>query len=441
MQLTWKYPGSNRVTVYECTEGGFNVVQSYSDPCTEEIFYTVCWMYSQVGGEADTSELGEETDTGEVGKETESNETDRNQTMADTNQNQTDNKTESNQLVETQSNQDITHNNHIRGVEDVAEVELTEVTNCSEAQNGYINSSHSNGVTSSDDGTPPEVRSSVGSSLRGRIETRIAVAGQRGLIRVVSLVKLRNLFTLMGCGDSINELKLHPQDSNLLLSASKDNSLRLWNLSTRRCVVIFGGLQGHRDEVLSCDFDLQAKYILSCGMDHSIKMWSLEAEGVEKTIQLSYSYKDTKPFPVLNQHFPIFSTRSIHRNYVDCVRWFGNFVLSKSCENKIFCWKPNLTVKKSSDIPDQSEVLHSFDYGNCDIWYMRFAVSPSFDAIAAGNQIGKVFLWDISEEPSKPAILSHQKCSTAIRQVCFSPDSNIMVTVSDDSTVWRWDKA
>lgn len=316
--------GSNRVTVYECTDNSVNVIQSYSDPCTDEIFYTVCWVYCE--------------------------------------------------------------------------------------------------------------------TAEGVIETSVAVAGLRGLIRVVSLRKLKNLFTLMGCGDSINELKLHPTDNNLLLSASKDNSLRLWNLKTRRCILIFGGLEGHRDEVLSCDFDLKARYVLSCGMDHSVKMWSLESDDVKDIIDLSYTYSDLKPFPVLNKHFPVFGTRNIHRNYVDCVRWFGNYVLSKSCENKIVCWKPNLSIKKSSDIPDQSEVLHSFDYGNCDIWYMRFAVSPNFDAIAAGNQIGKVFLWDISEEPSKPAILSHQKCLTAIRQVCFSPDSTIMVAVSDDSAVWRWDK-
>uniref|UniRef100_A0A1X7TSA1 Anaphase-promoting complex subunit 4 WD40 domain-containing protein n=1 Tax=Amphimedon queenslandica TaxID=400682 RepID=A0A1X7TSA1_AMPQE len=172
-------------------------------------------------------------------------------------------------------------------------------------------------------------------------------------------------------------------------------------------------------------------------------MWDLQTDEYTDVIRQSYEHvKGSKEsFPILEVHFPKYSTREIHRNYTDCVRWFGRLAFSKSCENNLILWRP----PQPDDKPQQKsfQVLQKFEVPNCEIWYIRFAMDRKMKYLALGNQIGEIHIWDTTQNDvikGRPSvILSSAKCFTAVRQVTFSNDSKTIIGVCDNGTVWRWD--
>ncbi|CAG0900820.1 unnamed protein product [Cyprideis torosa] len=275
----------------------------------------------------------------------------------------------------------------------------------------------------------------------------LAAAGARGIIRIFSPEAGSCIQHFLGHSSAVNDLKIHPKDPNLLLSASKDYSLRLWNIATEVPIVIFGGVDGHRDEVLSADFNLTGDMIASCGMDHSIKLWKTNTAQIQQGIAVSYSYnarRQQRAFPTVKEHYPTYSTRDIHQNYVDCVKWHGKFIFSKSCENCVVCWKPG---RLSDDDVKQGEtnatVLSHIDIKDCEIWFMKFSMDFWQKILALGNQIGKIYVWDLDQDDptfQRCTILSHPKSNTAFRQTSLSRDGTILLAVSDSSIIWRWDR-
>lgn len=142
----------------------------------------------------------------------------------------------------------------------------------------------------------------------------------------------------------------------------------------------------------------------------------------------------SKPFRTLLQHFPDFSTRDAHGNYVDCARWFGSLVISKSCENAVVVWMPgdieSATAPASLDLHDllpprlvaignssgrgsgargrqmtgvpletHCSLLHQLRLPDCDLWYVRFDLHLQQRLLALGTGVGlpRIFLWDLSD--------------------------------------------
>lgn len=115
-----------------------------------------------------------------------------------------------------------------------------------------------------------------------------------------------------------------------MLLASRDRSFRLWNLQTNVQIANFHGLDAHREDVISIDFNGDCSKIITSGTDHKIIIWDLMTPEISSAIETSKSFKGiTETFKTAYHPFAEFATRDVHSTYVDCVQWFGDLVISK----------------------------------------------------------------------------------------------------------------
>ena len=70
-------------------------------------------------------------------------------------------------------------------------------------------------------------------------------------------------------------------DSRLLVSASDDKSLKLWELASGKCLKT---LKGHTNYVFCCNFNPQSNLIVSGSFDESVKIWDVKTGKCLRTL-------------------------------------------------------------------------------------------------------------------------------------------------------------
>jgi WD40 repeat protein len=88
--------------------------------------------------------------------------------------------------------------------------------------------------------------------------------------------------TLSGHAGSVESCDWSP-DGRQILSASWDNTLKLWDPSTGQCT---GTLTGHTNYVASCSWSPDGHQILSGSFDNTFKLWDASTGRCLRTFHL-----------------------------------------------------------------------------------------------------------------------------------------------------------
>jgi WD40 repeat protein len=213
-----------------------------------------------------------------------------------------------------------------------------------------------------------------------------------------SLIKPKNpLIKLEGHEKAVGSVRFSP-DSKLMITASDDDYIRLWNLEGK-LVRKFKAEQGGVNTVRFSP-DKAKNLIVTGGKDGTIKLWTRTGDWLNRL----------KPFKGHSQ-----AIRSINFNTA------GDKLVTAGDDGKPILW--DLDGNKLYVFPYQGKVK-------------GVTLSPDNKLIATVGENGKAFIQDISNNQPRIQLIGHKG---NVNTVNFSLKENKLATAGDDGTVILWD--
>lgn len=196
----------------------------------------------------------------------------------------------------------------------------------------------------------------------------------------------KNIRTLPGHDHTVSAIRFvpsgaagAPNSGELLVSASRDKTLRIWNVTTGYCVKT---IRGHSDWVRTVCPSIDGRYILSAGADQTGRLWDVSASSPSTTLTLIG-----------------------HEHIIEC------------CALAPTAAYPHLATLAGLKKPPLA--------------------SSTAEYMATGSRDKTIRLWDARGTCIK-TLSGHDNW---VREVIFHPGGKYLLSVSDDKTLRCWDLA
>ncbi|MBW4504100.1 MAG: caspase family protein [Scytonema hyalinum WJT4-NPBG1] len=264
-------------------------------------------------------------------------------------------------------------------------------------------------------------------------------------------MKMGREFLIQGHGDHVTSVAFSP-DGQMIVSGSKDKTVRLWNLQGHPIGQPF---RGHGDHVTSVAFSPDGQMIVSGSRDKTVRLWGLYGNLIGHPFRGHGDHVTSVAFSPDGQMIasgsrdktvrlwdlqgnPIGHPFRGHEDYVTSVAFSpdGQMIASGSWDNTLRLWDlQGNPIGKPFQGHEENYVTS--DYGTDDeIIVYSIAFSPDGQMIVSGGEDRTVRLWDLQGNPIGQPFRGHENDVTS---VAFSPDGQMIVSGSFDNTVRLWD--
>lgn len=274
------------------------------------------------------------------------------------------------------------------------------------------------------------------------------------------------LKTLTGHKGWVNQVRFSP-DGQTLVSASEDQTIKLWNIKTGNLVRT---LSGHQQRVTSVVFSPDGQTIASGSGDRTVRLWNLNNNDTQileaHTDQVnSVEFSPDGQWLVsagqdqtlnLWQSGRLVETIKGHGAPVLSATFEGSAIVSAGADKTVRLWNlPELQTMPNSftstafggggllgsavataqdqtiQLQNQKAVLKLVGH-QLPISALRF--SPDHQQLASGSDDKTIKLWNLKGSLLH-TLVGHQ---ARINDLAFSPDGKLLASVSEDKTLRLW---
>lgn len=237
-------------------------------------------------------------------------------------------------------------------------------------------------------------------------------------------------------GGSIQAVDFSPVDASLVVSASDDNTIKLWNLQNDSVVT----LSGHTDKVNSIAFSPNGQLLVSGSNDRSVKLWDVHQKqniatlkhkpfgsGVSQINAVAFSpdgeilasagYKSVKLWNTDNQ---------IEIATLEHEDWVYSLVISP--DGKYLAAVDGKMMKIWN--MQKRQVVAQLEGDSS--WIGAIAFSPDNQFFASGGSEGIIKLWSLSNWE----VFGEIKDVSSVSDLAFSPNSKTIVSAGNDVSLW-----